>query len=283
MKSSFCLAFASVLCSAAASRAAISYTVPLGLYFQDFNSLPNTGTVTLPGSATTGTQLPIPGVTDWELAKRGGTGTVDVALWATPSTGGRFYSSGLDPADRALSSLASGTFIGAVGTSFVNDTGSTLTAFTITFSREIWAVQGTSQASPTGDLADRLSFAYGLSGNGPAATDYLTSAAMIPFTDLDAVSPAENMLLAVASNTNPDRTRDGNSAAWKTTVSATVAGITWDPGQTLFLRWSDSDTVGFDAILGVDDLSFTAAIPEPSTGFLMAAALALGSSRRRRA
>jgi hypothetical protein len=33
----------------------------------------------------------------------------------------------------------------------------------------------------------------------------------------------------------------------------------------------------------VDDLSFTAAIPEPSTGFLMAAALALGSSRRRRA
>jgi hypothetical protein len=280
---SFCLALAAVLVSPVASRAAVSYTAPLGLYSQDFNALPNTGTVTLPGSATTGTQLPIPGVTDWELAKRGGTGSADVALWTTPATGGRFYSSGTDAADRALSSLASGTFIGAIGTSFVNDTGSTLTAFTITFSREIWAVQGTSQASPTGDLADRLSFAYGISGNGPSATDYLTSAAMIPFTDLDAVSPAENMLLAVASNTNPDRTRDGNSPDWKTTVSATVSGITWDPGQTLFLRWSDSDTVGFDAIVGVDDFSFTAAIPEPSTGFLMAAALAFGGFRRRRA
>lgn len=283
MNPSLCIALAAVLLSSAASRAAISYTVPLGLYFQDFNSLPNTGTVALPGSATTGTQLPIPGVTDWELAKRGGTGSTDSVLWTTPSTGGRFYSSGLDPVDRALSSLASGTFIGAVGTSFVNDTGSTLTAFTITFSREIWAVQGTSQASPTGDLADRLSFAYGLSGNGPAATDYLTSAAMIPFADLDAVSPAENMLLAIPSNTNPDRTRDGNSPDWKATVSATVSGITWDPGHTLFLRWSDSDTVGFDAILGVDDLFFTAAIPEPSAGLLMAAALAFGGSRRRRA
>lgn len=283
MNPSLCIALAAVLLSSAASRAAISYTVPLGLYFQDFNSLPNTGTVALPGSATTGTQLPIPGVTDWELAKRGGTGSTDSVLWTTPSTGGRFYSSGLDPVDRALSSLASGTFIGAVGTSFVNDTGSTLTAFTITFSREIWAVQGTSQASPTGDLADRLSFAYGLSGNGPAAADYLTSASMIPFADLDAVSPAENMLLAIPSNTNPDRNRDGNFPDWRTTVSATVSGITWDPGHTLFLRWSDSDTVGFDAILGVDDLFFTAAIPEPSAGLLMAAALAFGGSRRRRA
>jgi hypothetical protein len=282
VKLSSCFALAALLLSATNSRAAVSYAVPLGLYFQDFNALPNTGTVTLPGSAITGTQLAVPGIADWELAKRGGTGTTDVALWAAPSTGGRFYASGTDAADRALSSLASGTFIGAFGTSLVNQTGSTLTAFTITYSREIWAVQGTTQASPTGDLADRLSFAYGISGNGPSAADYLTSAAMIPFTDLDAFSPAENMLLAVAANTNPDRTRDGNSSPWKSTVSASVSGITWDPGQTLFLRWSDSDTVGFDAILGVDDLFFTAAIPEPSSGILLAVAIALGGTRRRR-
>ena len=50
-------------------------------------------------------------------------------------------------------------------------------------------------------------------------------------------------------------------------------GATWDPGETLFIRWRDQNDAGFDQGLGNDDLSFSA-VPEPSTMVLAALALA---------
>jgi hypothetical protein len=64
---------------------------------------------------------------------------------------------------------------------------------------------------------------------------------------------------------------------------ATIDGVEWAPGETLFLRWVDFDAPGFDAGMSVEDFSMTAAIPEPSTVALTMGLLAgLGVWLRRR-
>src|SRR5207237_1778080 len=54
-------------------------------------------------------------------------------------------------------------------------------------------------------------------------------------------------------------TLDGNLAANQTAVNAIVAGLSWAPGQTLALRWTDVDDGGSDDGLGIDNLSFAGA------------------------
>lgn len=61
-------------------------------------------------------------------------------------------------------------------------------------------------------------------------------------------------------------------------VSATITGVNWAPGETLFIRWNDFDDVGTDAGIAIDNLTMIATVPEPSCGLLLGlgvAALAL--------
>ena len=260
-------------------RGAVSYSVLGETISQNFDGLPSAGTTSLTGSATVGNQVGVPGVGGWELAKVGGSAPADSTLNTAYSTGGRFYAMGTVVGERALVALGSGSFFGASGTSLINDTGMAIEGFAVSFASEIWAVQGTSTATPA---EDRLTFAYGFSGGAVAAGNYLSSAAMVAFSGLDAVSPSSNALTGTVSGTDPARLRDGNAAAFRSTVSGTVTDIVWEPGQTLFLRWSDADTAGFDAMMGIDDFSFAAAVPEPTSGALGAAAAVVLLSRRRR-
>ena len=259
------------------ATAAVSYTAEGQLVTQDFNALPAVNT-TLVGTGVVGFQAALRGATEWEVARRGGTALTDTAIWSTYSTGGRYYSAGADVADRAVAALGSGSFFGAVGTSLVNDTGMTLTSFSVSYAHEIWAVQGTTTQNAT---EDRMAFAYGFSGGAATAANYLTSSSMIALTDLDAVSPASNMVTGAVNGDNPNRQRDGNSAAFRTVKTATVSGISWEPGQSLYLRWSDTDSSGFDATQGIDDFAFSA-VPEPSVWIsLMVGAAAVLLPRRR--
>ena len=50
-----------------AGAAAVSYAVTGQTALQDFNALPSTGTTTLPGTGTTGNQIPLPG--EWQRGK----------------------------------------------------------------------------------------------------------------------------------------------------------------------------------------------------------------------
>jgi hypothetical protein len=259
------------------ATAAVSYTAEGQLVTQDFNALPAVNT-TLLGTGVVGFQAALPGATEWEVARRGGTAGTDTAINVSYATGGRYYSAGSDVSDRAVAALGSGSFFGAVGTSLVNDSGVTLTSFTVSYAHEIWAVQGTSTQNAT---EDRMAFAYGFSGGAATAGNYLTSASLIALADLDAVSPASNMVLGAVNGDNPNRQRDGNSAAFRTVKTATVSGISWEPGQSLYLRWSDTDSSGFDATQGIDDFAFSA-VPEPSVWVsLMVGAAAVLLPRRR--
>ena len=259
------------------ATAAISYTAEGELVTQDFNALPAVNTP-LVGTGVVGFQAALPGATEWEVARRGGTALTDTAINVAYATGGRFYSAGSAPADRAVAALGSGAFFGAVGTSLVNNSGVTLTSFTVSYAHEIWAVQGTSTQNAT---EDRMAFAYGFSGGAATAGNYLTNPSLIALADLDAVSPASNMVLGAVSGDNPNRQRDGNSAGFRTMKTATVSGISWEPGQSLYLRWSDSDSSGFDATQGIDDFAFSA-VPEPSVWVsLMVGTAAVLLPRRR--
>lgn len=260
------------------ATAAISYTAEGQLVTQDFNALPAVNT-TLVGTGVVGFQAALPGASDWEVARRGGTAVTDTAINLAYATGGRYYSAGSDVADRAVAALGSGSFFGAVGTSLVNNSGVTLTSFTVSYAHEIWAVQGTTTQNAT---EDRMAFAYGFSGGAATAGNYLTSTSLIALADLDAVSPASNMVLGAVNGDNPNRQRDGNAPAFRTLKTATVSGISWEPGQSLYLRWSDSDSSGFDATQGIDDFAFSAVVPEPSVWIsLMVGAAAVLLPRRR--
>ena len=52
----------------------------------------------------------------------------------------------------------------------------------------------------------------------------------------------------------------------RTAVSATITGLTWAPGQTLVLRWTDVNDGGNDDGLAIDDLSLSTPV---STGYIL--------------
>ena len=74
---------------------------------------------------------------------------------------------------------------------------------------------------------------------------------------------------------------DGNVNAIRD-ITATVA-VTWEPGQSLWLRWRDTNVSGNDDGNALDNVRFTAAVPEPaSLAFLGLGAVGVLLRRRGR-
>jgi hypothetical protein len=64
-------------------------------------------------------------------------------------------------------------------------------------------------------------------------------------------------------------------------VAGTLINIDWQPGESLWLRWTGNDRQGADHTLAVDDLHVEA-VPEPVTLGVMIG-LGIGVARRRHA
>lgn len=238
-------------------QAAISYTVVGGTVTENFDSLPNTPTnvsiqSTVPwidDSTSSATQTSLPG---WYLyhattqAEGGTNGHQRIRFGSGNSSTGSFYSFGTNAAtDRALGNLTSST----INTSYLalrltNNTGQTLGQFTLNYIGEQWRDGG--NASP---VAQTMNFGYAVTAAAPTNISTLstTSVAALDFT-----SPIFTATAAAL---------DGNAAANRTAISTTVGGFTWNPGEDLWLRWTDIDHAGNDHGLSIDDLSFTAALP----------------------
>lgn len=261
MQKTIIIAAALAACSAQANIAYVGGTLT-----ENFNGIPvvdSDSRVTLAGTGAVGTQVAIPGLTGWTAARIGGSGSSDIAIWDDSSTGGgRFYAYGIG-SDRSLGSLASGTTVGGFGASFVNNSVQTLGEVTISYTRQIWHIQGTSNA--TAKYENRLLFAYGTSAGGVSDSDYLTSASMSDYPALDAISPEELTVNSTNSGTDPDRRVDGTLPQNSELVSSTISGLSWAPGDVLYIRWSDFNQSGFDAGMSVENFSMVAAVPEPST------------------
>lgn len=210
-----------------------------GTYSQNFDTLPNTGTVTFTGTQPfdlAAAPAGATGMTGWSLGATAGTPTLIAATGST--TNGAAYSYGASGAtDRSLGAQGSGSVVARFGVSLVNTTGATLTQVTIGYTGEQWR-RGNSAANV-------LAFSYGI-GATNLATGVFVAAPALDFT-----APV---------TTGADVALDGNLAANRKVIApVTLTGLTWAPGQTLLLRWSDTNDGGNDDGISIDDLTFTAA------------------------
>ncbi len=131
-----------------------------------------------------------------------------------------------------------------------NTTGATLDSFSLSYDGEQWR---------SGDpgLTDSLLFSYAIVSASPSINGS-------GFTDVSSLTYSAT---AAANNTAVD----GNASANVTSISGTISGLTWNPGDYLVLRWTGQDVQGQDNGLAVDNLKFSA-VPEPATWFLISAA-----------
>ncbi|HVT73916.1 MAG TPA: ExeM/NucH family extracellular endonuclease [Lacunisphaera sp.] len=210
-----------------------------GNYAQSFDTLPSGGTYTLTSAgplAFDAAPIGASGLGGWSFAKYAGSGTVALfRVDAGTGTSGSIYSYGSAAAtDRALGSLSSGSTVSRFGLTLVNSTGQAITQFTLSYTGEQWR-RGSG-------AANRLAFEYALD-----ATD-LNTGAFTAATALDFIAPV---------TTGSGVSLDGNAAANRTAIGATITGLNWAPGQALTLRWTDVDDTGSDDGLAIDDLSFS--------------------------
>ncbi len=209
-----------------------------GSYAQSFDTLPSSGTFTLTSAgplAFDTAPISASGLGGWTFAKYAGSGSVALfRVDAGTGTSGSIYSYGSAAAtDRALGSLCSGSTVSRFGLTLVNSTGQAITQFTISYTGEQWR-RGSG-------AANRLACEYAFD-----ATD-LNTGAYVAATSLDFTAPV---------TTGSALALDGNAAANRTAISATITGLNWAPGQSLTLRWTDVDDTGSDDGLAIDDLSF---------------------------
>ena len=75
---------------------------------------------------------------------------------------------------------------------------------------------------------------------------------------------------------------NGNTAGKVAVGPVTVQGINWAPGTDLWVRWLDPRNSGNKRGLGIDNLSFSADVPEPASMTMLADAAAMLMRRRSR-
>lgn len=245
--------------ASAAPTTAVALTVTLppagpqtnyagGTYAQNFDTLPATGTFTFAGTGPYALELAQPngvgatGMAGWSFAKGSGSGSLALFKFDNgASNSGSTTSYGTTSApDRALGSLGSGTFAPRYGISIVNTTGQTLSTFTLGYTGEQWRHGGAL-------IPNKLAFSYatGAIDINTVVTGGFTAAPALDFTAPIATATTSAL--------------DGNLAANRVVIApVTITGLTWTPGQTLVLRWTDVDDSGSDDGLGIDDLTFTA-------------------------
>lgn len=208
-------------------------------YIQNFDTLTNSGSVAFVDDST------LPG---WYAAR---TGTVNLVAGDGSSGTGNLYSFGTGTqADRALGSVGSAA-TGTVtwGVQLKNNTSNTITGLNIGYTGEQWRNSAA--------VAQTVDFQYQI---GATNAFTLTSGTWVDYNPLDFTSPVVNGVAGAL---------DGNVNANRVVLSNTLNGITVNPGQEIWLRWSDIDHPSVDHGLAIDNFSVSAvgastAVPEPS-------------------
>jgi len=214
-----------------------AYTFAAGQlsYTENFDGMGPTGTSYLNG---------------WTAIRYAGTGAVGETLPLTTTDGssnaGGVYNVGTVSApDRSFGSLGSGSTIPRFGASFLNSTGSSITAIDLTGIMEQWRSGSSNTANEV------YAFEYSLD-----ATD-LSSGTWVAATGFDLVEKITSSAVAAPL--------DGNLAENQTAISANIAALNWTPNSTLWIRWSDANDGGSDGICTIENL-----VMEVTTGTVVA-------------
>lgn len=215
-------------------------------YVQNFDGLPTsntsitgTGTINLQAAIS---QLAGTGVT-WQAARIGGTNTTAVPFNVgngSGNTGGLYSYAETGTSDRWLGLFASSTTTPAAGLALVNNSGATITSISVSFTAAQW------RSPNSGGAVNTTSFAYGFSSNAAiTSTSFLSSAAMIS-------NPAGDLVSGAATTSAVS-----GSPVEQSSKAFLITDVTWQPGETLYIRWRDTDNTGADAGLAIDDLTIT--------------------------
>lgn len=195
-----------------------------GVYSQNFNTLPSSGTGTLYDIIPTG----------WGFSETGTAANTTFTAGTGSSNSGDIYSFGAaSNSERAFGTLRTGNLSPVIGAAFTNNTGTVITTFRIVYTGEQWRLGGTGRN-------DMLNFEYSTDATG------LSNGTWTGVNQLDFASPV---------STGSTGALDGNAAINQTALSFTVTGLSIANGTTFFIRWTDTDVSGADDGLGIDDFS----------------------------
>lgn len=258
------LAAAGLLCGAAAAQAAISVNSTAFVYGESFDSLTTSTSATAWVNDST--------LAGWSLFISTGAAAPTYAADNGSSNAGTFRSYGSSgSSERALGgaasggsyfgSPASGAIAGWIAVAFSNNTGGTLTGFTLGFDGEQWRNGGNTAAQPM-----VLEYGFGSS--------FGTVVWTTPGGSFNWSSPVTGSTAAVV---------DGNAAGKVAGVGGTVT-TNWAAGDTLWVRWTERNDSGNDHGLAIDNFSLSVtAVPEPGALALLLAGLGvIGTVARRR-
>lgn len=183
--------------------------------------------------------------------------STNVVLYALRTTD----SDGTGTDDVAIGSIRHDDNTGATafGMQIQNKTGSTITAFNISYLLQQW--QKTSVGT------DGYDFAYSTNATS------LTNGTWIHVSALDGnvITASENPADDKTPTSTEANTKDPGYAQ---TIVSSISGLSLADGQTIWFRWFDRDVTGNEAVLTIDDLSLTATlsiIPEPGMYSVVAA------------
>ncbi len=257
----------------------MSYSSAGSTYSQDFDTLPNSPENKSLGSTPVGwiddtiapdaNQFSILG---WYLyhptaqTEGGANGHQRLRIGAGTATTGAFMSWGASGStERALGVLGSSTLASDnpatpdegnlyIALRLRNDTGETLDSFTLGYAGEQWHMG-------TGATAETIGFGWST-----------TSASVNDPSSLFNAVPELGWTAPVFTGT--EGAVDGN-ANRVLVAPFTVTGVNWVPGSDLWLRWTDPQAPGArDDGIAIDDLSFHAVVPEPSSFVLVGLGIA---------
>jgi len=228
--------------------AAVVLPGPGEVYEQDFNTLAITGTDL--------TLLP----EGWSLSEQGDNANGAYRAGTGSSSTGDTYSFGAaGDTDRALGGIRSSRLVSRFGLELSNAGATTMTGFRISYRGEQWRLG-------TVGRADRLDFQF--------STDAISleSGFWQDCDALDLITPDMGGAVGL---------RDGNELFLN--LAGILDGCAIAPGESLWLRWVDSDASGNDDGLAVDDFRFeTVLVPEPAGSAALAAASLIGFAIARR-
>jgi hypothetical protein len=222
----------------------ISNSTPIVQRFDSLTSSGNSPSMVLP--------------TGWYLTESGAGGAADGAyVVGTGSSfaGGAYSFGAAADSERALGSVGSGTVTPIIyGARFTNNGSGPITALSISFDGEMW------RRGPA-TTVDLLTFSYSTTSTtvGDLTPGIFTNVPALNFNSLG------NACQSAAGATN------GNAAACRSTISATITGLSVNPRASIWIRWVDTDTMGSDDGLAIDNVTVAATFssdptPPTSTG-----------------
>ncbi|HZZ29641.1 MAG TPA: dockerin type I domain-containing protein [Pirellulales bacterium] len=233
-----------------------------GTYSNNFDGLPtdaNNATQTITGDGPVyfaGTVNGVSNLDGWQLANPGGSsGNIEFKSQngsLANNVGRGVVSYGINGStNRAIGTTATSNQINTFGMLLVNNTTTTFTQFTLSYTGEVWSI---GDETPP----DALVFAYGL----PTDTNDIDSLLLSADSNLDFHGNNTSNYSTIKSTvpTGGSIAVDGTNATNQQNVSDTASGVSWAPGQVFAIRWFGQNNKGQDDGLGIDNLSLSFAV-----------------------